>query len=57
MKIKQHLFPVILLTVFFLVIALGMARGYWQTQGGGRRGQASAPASVASDMIVMGVTP
>ena len=44
MKIKQHLFPIILLAVFFLVIAVGMASGYWQTQGGGRRGHAAVAA-------------
>jgi len=52
MKIKQHLFPVILLAMFFVVIAVGMASGYWQTQGGGRHGHAEAavPVEVALDM-------
>ena len=54
MKIKQHLFPVILLAVFFLVIALGMASGYWQTQGGGRRGRTSALDTDINHMVVMG---
>ena len=55
MKIKQHLFPVILLTVFFLVIAMGMASGYWQTQGGGRRGHADAAvATVAAPGLIGG---
>ena len=50
MRIKQYLFPVMLLAVFFLVIAVGMASGYWQTQGGGRRGHAQlAAVEVALD--------
>ncbi len=43
MKINRFAFPVILLGVFFLVIAVGMISGYWQTQGGGRRGHSAAP--------------
>ena len=38
MKINRYLLPVIALTIFFLVIALGVAAGYWQTHGGGRHG-------------------
>ena len=43
MKINRFAFPVILLAVFFLVIAVGMISGYWQTQGGGRRGHSATP--------------
>ena len=55
MKIKQHFFPVILLVVFFLVIAAGMATGYWQTHGGGGRGRTSAVITDAYETSVMGV--
>lgn len=54
MKIKPYLFPVVLLATFFLVIALGVGSGYWQTQGGGRRGQALAPATPVAMTLAPG---
>lgn len=36
MRINKFLFPLILLTVFMGVILLGMAVGFWETEGGGR---------------------
>ncbi len=37
MKINKFLFPIILLIIFFGVIALGMAAGYWETNRSGGR--------------------
>jgi hypothetical protein len=54
MKIQRYLFPVVLLATFFLVIALGITSGYWQTQGSGRRGQSLAPASPTSVALAPG---
>ncbi len=34
MRINKFLFPIILLIIFFGVIALGMAAGYWDSEGG-----------------------
>ena len=52
MKINRFAFPVILLAVFFLVIAVGMISGYWQTQGGGRRGHSAAPMAPSAIVLV-----
>ena len=41
MRINKFLFPLILLVIFIDTIALGMAFGYWETKGGGRRGHES----------------
>ena len=54
MKIKRQLFPLILVGMFFLIIALGMAKGYWQTNGGGGRGNRSASVSQVDSFYVMG---
>ena len=42
MRINKYLFPLILLVIFFGVIALGLAAGYWETEGGGRHRSESA---------------
>jgi hypothetical protein len=42
MRINKYLFPLILLIIFLGVIALGMAAGYWETEGGGRYRSESA---------------
>ena len=42
MQIHKYLFPLILLIIFFGVIALGVAAGYWETEGGGRHRRESA---------------
>lgn len=42
MRINKYLFPILLLVIFLGVIALGMAAGYWETKGGGRRQHESA---------------
>jgi len=42
MKIKKFFFPIILLIIFFGVIALGMAAGYWETKGDGGRHRAES---------------
>jgi hypothetical protein len=48
MRISKFLFPLILLVIFINTIALGMALGYWETKGGGRRGPHSGdPTPVA----------
>ena len=47
MRINKYLFPILLLVIFLGVIALGMAAGYWETKGGGRRGHESALAEAA----------
>ncbi len=39
MRINKYLYPVILLIIFFGVIALGVAAGYWETKGGRGRYQ------------------
>ena len=39
MRINKFLFPIILLIIFFGVIALGMAAGYWDSEGGRGRHQ------------------
>ncbi len=55
MKINKYFSPVILLAVFFLVIAVGMIGGYWQTHGGGRRGHASVPSVPTSIVLAQDV--
>jgi hypothetical protein len=47
MRINKYLFPILLLVIFLGVIALGMAAGYWETKGGGRRQHESAPQEAA----------
>lgn len=54
MRINKYLFPVILLLVFFGVIALGMAAGYWETKGG--RGRYQHESTLATPAQVQPLT-
>jgi hypothetical protein len=47
MRINKWFFPVLLLLIFFGVIALGVAAGYWDSQGGRGRHQLTAPTPIA----------
>jgi len=58
MRINKFAFPVLLLLIFFGIIALGVAGGYWETQGGGRHqmqapGPLAVPISQLSDGLVV----
>jgi hypothetical protein len=53
MRINKFVFPVLLLLIFFGVIALGVAGGYWETQGGGGRHQLQAPTPSAEPISQM----
>jgi hypothetical protein len=57
MKISKFLFPGILLVIFLLVIALGIVSGYWQTQGGGRRGHSAIPTAPVPVVVTLEDTP
>jgi hypothetical protein len=47
MRINKFVFPLVLLLIFFGVIALGVAAGYWDTNGGGGRHRLVAPTPTA----------
>ena len=48
MRITKFLFPIILLIIFFGVIALGVAAGFWETKGGRGPGQHESAVPVSA---------